>query len=291
MIKDPKLVRQELFRAMMVVLGAAIYSLAVEMFYITADLTTGGLTGIALILRKIIPLPTGTMVLVMNIPLFALGYKHMGRHFFFTSILGMVISSLAMDLFAAILEPIPALVEDRLLCSVLGGAVNGVGMGIVMGAGGSTGGKDIIGVLLSKRQTGLSLGRIFLLLDAVIVAANTIIFRDVAAALYTAIAMYLSAIVTDSIMYGADVASVVMIVTQRRDEIAELLTRQIRRGATILTGVGAYTGNEQSVLFCAINRRQLAQLKRLVRVCDPNAFVIVTEAKEVLGNGFRNEES
>ena len=102
--------------------------------------------------------------------------------------------------------------------------------------------------------------------------------------------MYLSAIVTDSVMYGADVASVVMIVTKQRDEVADLLTKQIRRGATILNGVGAYTGNEQAVLFCAINRRQLAQLKRLVRACDPNAFVIVTEAKEVLGNGFRTEE-
>ena len=280
--------RRQIWRIALIILGAAIYALAVELFYVSAGLTTGGLTGVALILNKLIPLPVGVMVLAMNIPLFLLGYKSMGRYFFFTSLIGVVASSLAIDLFSVSLPIIPALTADRLLCSVLGGAMSGMGLGLVMAAGGSTGGVDIVGLLLSRKQDGLSLGRLIMLMDIVIVAANTLIFRDIAAALYTAIAMYLSGVVLDSVMYGANIASVTFIITKKSDEIAKTLIETLGRGVTILNGTGAYTGEPQSLLICAIGRRQLSHMKRLVRGCDPNAFIIVSEAREVFGNGFQS---
>ncbi len=280
--------RRQIWRIALIILGAAIYALAVELFYVSAGLTTGGLTGVALILNKLIPLPVGVMVLAMNIPLFLLGYKSMGRYFFFTSLIGVVASSLAIDLFSVSLPVIPALTADRLLCSVLGGAMSGMGLGLVMAAGGSTGGVDIVGLLLSRKQDGLSLGRLIMLMDIVIVAANTLIFRDVAAALYTLIAMYLSGVVLDSVMYGANIASVTFIITKKSDEIAKTLIETLGRGVTILNGTGAYTGEPQSLLICAIGRRQLSHMKRLVRGCDPNAFIIVSEAREVFGNGFQS---
>ena len=280
--------RRQIWRIALIILGAAIYALAVELFYVSAGLTTGGLTGVALILHKLIPLPVGVMVLAMNIPLFLLGYKSMGRYFFFTSLIGVVASSLAIDLFSVSLPVIPALTADRLLCSVLGGAMSGMGLGLVMAAGGSTGGVDIVGLLLSRKQDGLSLGRLIMLMDIVIVAANTLIFRDIAAALYTAIAMYLSGVVLDSVMYGANIASVTFIITKKSDEIAKTLIETLGRGVTILNGTGAYTGEPQSLLICAIGRRQLSHMKRLVRGCDPNAFIIVSEAREVFGNGFQS---
>lgn len=280
--------RRQIWRIALIILGAAIYALAVELFYVSAGLTTGGLTGVALILNKLIPLPVGVMVLAMNIPLFLLGYKSMGRYFFFTSLIGVVASSLAIDLFSVSLPVIPALTADRLLCSVLGGAMSGMGLGLVMAAGGSTGGVDIVGLLLSRKQDGLSLGRLIMLMDIVIVAANTLIFRDIAAALYTAIAMYLSGVVLDSVMYGANIASVTFIITKKADEIAKTLIETLGRGVTILNGTGAYTGEPQSLLICAIGRRQLSHMKRLVRGCDPNAFIIVSEAREVFGNGFQS---
>ncbi len=280
--------RRQIWRIALIILGAAIYALAVELFYVSAGLTTGGLTGVALILNKLIPLPVGVMVLAMNIPLFLLGYKSMGRYFFFTSLIGVVASSLAIDLFSVSLPVIPALTADRLLCSVLGGAMSGMGLGLVMAAGGSTGGVDIVGLLLSRKQDGLSLGRLIMLMDIVIVAANTLIFRDIAAALYTAIAMYLSGVVLDSVMYGANIASVTFIITKKSDEIAKTLIETLGRGVTILNGTGAYTGEPQSLLICAIGRRQLSHMKRLVRGCDPNAFIIVSEAREVFGNGFQS---
>lgn len=280
--------RRQIWRIALIILGAAIYALAVELFYVSAGLTTGGLTGVALILNKLIPLPVGVMVLAMNIPLFLLGYKSMGRYFFFTSLIGVVASSLAIDLFSVSLPVIPALTADRLLCSVLGGAMSGMGLGLVMAAGGSTGGVDIVGLLLSRKQDGLSLGRLIMLMDIVIVAANTLIFRDIAAALYMAIAMYLSGVVLDSVMYGANIASVTFIITKKSDEIAKTLIETLGRGVTILNGTGAYTGEPQSLLICAIGRRQLSHMKRLVRGCDPNAFIIVSEAREVFGNGFQS---
>ena len=280
--------RRQIWRIALIILGAAIYALAVELFYVSAGLTTGGLTGVALILNKLIPLPVGVMVLAMNIPLFLLGYKSMGRYFFFTSLIGVVASSLAIDLFSVSLPVIPALTADRLLCSVLGGAMSGMGLGLVMAAGGSTGGVDIVGLLLSRKQDGLSLGRLIMLMDIVIVAANTLIFRDIAAALYTAIAMYLSGVVLDSVMYGANIASVTFIITKKSDEIAKTLIETLGRGVTILNGTGAYTGEPQSLLICAIGRRQLSHMKRLVRGCDPNAFIIVSAAREVFGNGFQS---
>ena len=280
--------RRQIWRIALIVLGAAIYALAVEFFYVSAGLTTGGLTGIALILSRLIPVPVGVMVLAMNIPLFLLGYKRMGRYFFFTSIVGVVVSSLAIDLFSVLLPVVPVLTTDRLLCAVLGGAMSGMGLGLVMTAGGSTGGVDIVGVLLSRKQDGLSVGRLIMLMDSVIVAANALIFRDISAALYTAIAMYLSGVVLDSVMYGANIASVTFIITKKSAEIAKTLIETLGRGVTILNGTGAYTGEPQSLLICAIGRRQLSHMKRLVRGCDPNACIIVSEAREVFGNGFQS---
>ena len=282
---------RQIWRILVILLGAAVYALAVELFYVAADLTTGGLTGVALILNKLFPLPVGVLTLVMNIPLFLLGYKSMGRYFFITSLVGVVASSVAIDLFSVSLPVIPALQADRLLCSVLGGALSGAGLGIVMAAGGSTGGVDIIGLLFSRRQDGLSLGRLIMLMDIVIVVANTLIFHDVAAALYTAIAMYLSGVVLDSVMYGANIASVAFIITKKSAEIAGTLIETLGRGVTVLNGTGAYTGEPQSLLICAIGRRQISHMKRIVRSCDPNAFLIVSEAREVLGKGFQSQQS
>lgn len=282
--------RRQVWRILLILFGAVVYALAVELFYVAANLTTGGLTGVALILNKLLSLPVGTMVLVMNIPLFLLGYKSMGRYFFITSLVGVVASSVAIDIFSVSLPAISALESDRLLCSVLGGAMSGLGLGLVMAAGGSTGGVDIVGLLLSRKQDGLSLGRVIMLMDIVIVVANTLIFHDIAAALYTAIAMYLSSVVLDSVMYGANIASVTFIITKQAAEIAKTLIDTLGRGVTILNGTGAYTGEPQSLLICAIGRRQLSHMKRLVLGCDPNAFIIVSEAREVFGKGFKAQD-
>ena len=274
------------WRFLTILVGAAIYAAAVELFYIAGDLTTGGLTGIALILNKLFSWPVGMLVIVMNVPLFLLGGKRIGKQFFFASLLGVGISSILIDIFAIVLPPLEFLQNDRLLCSVLAGVGSGVGLGLVMSAGGSTGGSDIIGLLISRSYEHLSVGRLIMTIDIVIVAANSIIFRDISAALYTGIAMYLSGVVIDSLMYGANIATVAFIVTKKTDEVNQILIKELDRGVTILNGTGGYTGAPQSVLICAVGRRQLTTLKRLVRQSDPNAFLILSEARDIIGAGF-----
>ena len=195
---EPTGLRRYIWRALLILLGAALYAFGVEMFYAPAGLTTGGLTGISLILNKLVHLPVGVMTFVMNIPLFFLGYKSMGRFFFVLSVVGVLASSLWIDLFAVILPAVPAFADDRMLCCVLGGAITGLGLGVIMAAGGSTGGTDIVGLLLSRKHEELSLGRVILIADVVIVVANTVIFKDLSAAGYTAIAMYIATVVIDA---------------------------------------------------------------------------------------------
>lgn len=280
-------IRRYLLRALLIILGAAIYAFGVEMFYAPAKLTTGGLTGIALILNQLADLPVGIMTFVMNIPLFLLGYKSIGRYFFILSVIGVLSASVWIDLFSMTLPVVADFESDRMLCCVLGGACTGLGMGVVMSAGGSTGGTDILGVLLSRKHEELSLGRVILIGDVLVVIANTVIFQDIAAAGYTAVAMYLASVVIDAVMYGANIASVSFIITKHADEISEVLIHSLQRGVTILNGTGAYTQTPQSMLVCAVSRRQLSHMKQLIRMHDPDAFIIVTEAREVLGRGFK----
>ena len=143
-----------------------------------------------------------------------------------------------------------------------------------------------VSLLISRSYEHLSVGRLIMTIDIVIVAANSIIFRDISAALYTGIAMYLSGVVIDSLMYGANIATVAFIVTKKTDEVNKTLIEELDRGVTILNGTGGYTGAPQSVLICAVGRRQLTTLKRLVRQSDPNAFLILSEARDIIGAGF-----
>jgi uncharacterized membrane-anchored protein YitT (DUF2179 family) len=276
-----------LLHALLVVLGAAIYAVAVSCFYVPAKLMSGGATGIALILNRLFSIPVGVVMIVTNIPLFFLGYRKMGREFFILSIVGVVSSSLLIDFFSLIIPEIPALYSDHLLSAALGGAIAGVGLGMSIAVGGSTGGSDILALLFNKHVESISVGRIILITDLVIILTGAAIFRDISAALYTFVAMYAASVALDSVLYGANIASLVFIVTQKPEPVSLALMQDLDRGLTVMNGRGGYTGAPQNVLICAIGRRQLSRLKRIVKLNDPGAFVIVSEAKEVMGEGFK----
>lgn len=276
-----------LLHTLLVVLGAAIYAVAVSCFYVPAKLMSGGATGIALILNRLFSIPVGVVMIVTNIPLFFLGYRKMGREFFILSIVGVVSSSLLIDFFSLIIPEIPALYSDHLLSAALGGAIAGVGLGMSIAVGGSTGGSDILALLFNKHVESISVGRIILITDLVIILTGAAIFRDISAALYTFVAMYAASVALDSVLYGANIASLVFIVTQKPEPVSLALMQDLDRGLTVMNGRGGYTGAPQNVLICAIGRRQLSHLKRIVKLNDPGAFVIVSEAKEVMGEGFK----
>lgn len=267
-------------------LGSAVYAFSVTMFINHADLMMGGATGLSIVINRLTGFPVGIMVIAMNLPLFIVGAKDMGRDFLIGSLIGMIASSLLIDAFEY-LPQIHGLREERLLAAGVGGALCGAGIGLVMSAGGSTGGTDIVALLIGKRVQSVSVGRWILITDIIIILAGAVILQDYMAAIYSAVSMYISTTAVDGVLYGANMSVVAMIVTKKAKLLASSILKDINRGVTVLNARGGYTGEEQSVLMCAVGRRQLVALKRVVRQTDPDAFVIVSEAKEIVGNGFK----
>lgn len=269
-----------------IILGSALYALALELFIVQSNLLSGGITGIGIIFNRLFGAPIGVMIIILNLPLFIWGFKDMGREFLVGSIVGTAATSLLIDLFALVMPDMPMLADDRLLAAGVGGALSGGGLGLIIAAGGSSGGTDILGIILNRRVETISLGRLILIADVLIVTAGVLLFKDILAALYTLVYMYITTVALDAVVYGAKQSLVSYIVTQKPQEVSAAIIERLDRGVTILDAKGAYTGNPQGVLMCAVAKRQLPRLKKVVKEADIGAFVIVSEAKEIMGNGF-----
>ena len=268
--------------------GCLLYAAAVNLFLKDAQIAPGGVTGITLVINYLFPpLSVGTLMLLINIPLFLLGLKKIGGSFLKYTIFATIMLSFFLDL----TEALPAFTTDPLLSSLYGGVLSGVGLGIVFTRGGSTGGADIIAWVLRKYNQELSIGRIILIIDVVVISVAALVFRNINSALYAIITMYVSSIVMDTIIYGPDGAKVAYIVTDKHTEINEKIVDTLARGTSVLRCEGGYTGINRRMIMCAIKRNQITELKRLVRITDPTAFMIVTNAHEVLGFGFKEDIS
>ena len=267
--------------------GCAIVGFSFSFFTFPNNIVSGGLTGVAQILNLLLGLPVGTMVIVMNIPLFAVAWKQFGPRFIIYSFIGMAGSSVAIDLFNLFARP---LTNDILLAAVYGGITKGLGYGLIFSAGGTSGGTDILSRMLRRKFAYIQLGTIGLVLDAAVVLAFALIFKRADAAMYTVITMFVSSKVINLILYGAFTSSVCYIVTVHPHEIARAIGDSLRRGATLLKGEGAYSGEERDVVLCAVTRQQIPALKKLVSGIDEHAFVMVTQSHEVFGKNFQNIE-
>ena len=265
------------------VLGSALFAAGFAFFLQPNDLSSGGISGLALILVELTQLGSvGVVSILINLPLFLLGGLKIGKRFFVGSLIGMLLSSVLIDGFAALhlpaVEPIIAIVYGGVLC--------GLGIGIVFAAGTSTGGSDILVRLLKLRYRNVPIGQISLTFDALVVLLTGIVFRDMNKALYTGITVFLSGKMVDAVVYRFDYSKVAMIITKEYDTIAREIGDKLDRGATFLHGEGSYSGEETKVILTAVKKQQIAQLKELVMTLDPKAFVIVQEAHQVLGDGF-----
>ena len=268
----------------MTILGSAIFALGFDLFLLPNQINIGGVSGIGMLLLELTGWGSvGLYSILINVPLFILGGKRLGRQFFFGSLAGMLTSSLLMDVFTRITPP----QTEILLSALYGGIFSGVGLGLVFLGGASTGGSDIGARLLRRRYGSLPLGRILLMIDLTIVALTGAVYHDVSKALYSAVPLYVSSVVMDGIIYGLDYSTVALIISERFEEIILAIEEKLDRGVTILEGRGGYSGAKKQVLLCAIRRRQAPQLKSIVREIDPEAFVILQEAHQVLGEGFR----
>lgn len=283
-----KLRKTEIFRNLLMILfGSAVFALGFDLFLEPSGISCGGVSGIAMLIVHTTRskwLTVGILSAIINIPLFFFGYKQIGKYFFFGSMFGMFVSSVCFDLFARIL---PRLTMEPLLAAIFGGVIIGAGLGVVFLAGASTGGADIVARLLKLRFRNFPIGKLMLCMDMVIAVATGIVYREFNNTLYSVITLYLSSFVVDKVVYGLDYSKVALIISDKYEEIAAAIDTQLDRGVTLLQGQGFYKRNDKYVLLSAVKRKQLAQLKEVVMTTDPDAFIILQDAQQVLGDGFK----
>ncbi|HJG85925.1 YitT family protein [Pseudoflavonifractor capillosus] len=269
----------------MITLASAIYAVGFNWFYVPNDIAFGGITGVGQIINAILPwAPIGTVVIILNIPLFILGWRLLGGHLLLSSLYAMAVSSVFIDIVNGIWT-FEAM--DSMLACVFGGVFMGASLGMVFQQGATTGGTDLIARLLKLKITWLPMGKLLIATDMVVIVASAIAFGSVYSALYGVVALYIAGIVMDRMLYGLDSAKVAYIISDRFKEIADVLVNDLDRGVTILQGQGGYSGAEKKVLMCAFKQRQIVSIKKMVKELDPSAFIIVCDAHEVLGDGFR----
>ena len=272
-----------LYDILKIAFGCALFGLGFSLFLAPNGLTAGGLSGLALILVRIFGVGSvGTFTVIMNVPLFAIAGIKVGKKFFFGSLLGMALLSVFLDLFAAL--PIPQ--TEPLIGALYGGVICGAGLGVVFASGVSTGGTDIVVRLLKLRYQNVPIGMIGILLDVCVVSLTAIVFRNITLALYSGVAIFLTGKVIDAVVYRFDYSKVALIITKKHEQMAQAISDRLDRGATYLHGEGSYSHEDIMVVLTAVKKQQLAELKRLAAEIDPDAFVIVQEAHQVLGDGF-----
>lgn len=263
--------------------GCAVFALGFDLFLEPNDLNAGGVTGLAMILIRVLGFGSvGVVSVVMNLPLFAVGGMKIGKRFFVGSLAGLLASSAFLELFAAL----PCVETEPLLGALYGGLLCGLGLGIVFAAGASTGGSDIVVRLLKLKYENVPIGTINIVFDALVAALTGLAFRDVSRALYSGVAIFVTGQIIDAVVYRFDYSKVALIISAEHERIAREIGFRLDRGATYLNGEGSYSGESRKVVFTVVKRQQVADLKRLVVEIDPKAFIVVQEAHQVLGEGF-----
>lgn len=271
-----------------IALSSVLMAFAFDWFYAPNDLTLGGFTGIAQIINFFVPvLPVGIMVIVLNAPLFLMSLKRFGRRVLVRSFFAVAVNSLFIDFFPLFIDFQPT---DKLLGCIYGGVLVGASLGWMLREEATTGGTELGAWLLKVHIPHISIGKICLCIDLTVIVVYAMVFNNMENALYGGIALYISTKVMDMVVYGGSAAKLAYIISNRQEDITrELLARNM--GVTRMMAEGAYTREDKPVLLCAIRRREIVAVKRLVNEIDPTAFFIVCDAREVLGEGFGEYKS
>ena len=268
----------------LITIFSVIYAIGFDWLYAPNAIGFGGVTALGQILNFLIPaIPVGTVVLVANIPLFLLGWKFLGGGTLLSSLYAMAATSILVDLINVLFTFSPI---DPMLASIFGGALVGLSLGVIFSQGATTGGTDLIARLLKLPFGWLPMGKLLMAVDLVLLGAVSLVFRSLYSAMYGLVALYISSLVMDFVLYGMDTSKVAYIITRDPGAVADSLLRELDRGVTILHGEGAWSGEARPVLMCAFKQRQIVSLKQLLHQSDPEAFMIVCDAHEVLGLGF-----
>ncbi|MEK3974909.1 YitT family protein [Psychrobacillus sp. FSL K6-1267] len=273
---------------LMIILGSAIFSFGFVHFNMQNALGEGGFSGITLILYFVFGLDVSVMNLVLNIPMFFLGWKLLGRRVFYYTLIGTFSVSVFLKIFE-IYEIQLGISDDLFLASLFAGVFIGTGLGIIFRAGGTTGGVDII-ARLAQKYLGWSMGKTMFMFDALVILVSWLTFLDIRSMMYTLVAVFVGARVIDFVQEGAYAARGAFIISEHQDAIANRITTEMDRGVTVLKGYGHYTKKDREVLYCVISKNEIMRLKTIISAVDPHAFVSVTETNDVMGEGFTLDE-
>lgn len=265
------------------IVGSFIMAFAVSFFLLPNELSSGGFSGIATIFYYKLKIPMGVTIASLNIPLFLIGGYKIGKTFFLKSVIG----TLSLSIFIDILDIFKPLTNDKMLAAIYGGILTGMGTAIILKSHSSTGGSDLLTNIIKKYNNKIELGRVITIIDAVIVFLNVVILNKIEIGLYSAIAIYLMGLMIDVVFEGIFFSKLIFIISDKSEIIANEIQSKINRGITGLEGIGMYERKEKLVLMCAVGRRDIASIKKLVRNIDKEAFVVVTNSREVLGIGFK----
>lgn len=264
--------------------AAAIYGIAIGLFLDPNMLAPGGVAGLAVILNRVVPLETGTLILIMNVPIFLFGLWKFGPRFMLSTIYSTFLASTFVNFFGQF----PAVTQEPLLAALVGGSLSAVGLGLTFRMGSTTGGTDVIVKYIRKKMPYVKTGVLMMALDVVVVATSAIVFGNVERALYAGISVGVTSFVLDLVLYGRDGAKLIYIISDQPGEISRRLLEELEVGVTYLEGAGAYSGKDKQVIFCVMRKHLSPRAEEIVKEEDPLAFMIVTGATEIYGEGYKS---
>lgn len=266
------------------ILGSAAYSIAVILFLSANEISPGGLTGIATAINYLFHFPIGTVVFLLNIPVLIIGFFKFGKFFILKTTIATTIVSVMLDIFEVFL---PQTKIDLILASVFGGILMGLGISLIMLRGGTTGGVDIIAKLINRRFSHIGIGRIMLIIDTLVVTLSALVYKNIQSALYSVVALYSSSRIMDLLLYGADKGKIVYVISDKPQDIVSDIMTIVRRGVTIIDVTGGFSKESKKMIMCTVRINEVSLVVKNVRKHDDKAFIVIAEAGEIIGNGFK----
>ncbi len=267
-------------------LGSILFAIAINIFTAPNNITVGGFSGLATALNYLFGIPIGFCVFALNVPLFIIAFSKFGFDFIVKTVIATFETSLFIDISAPFLKGYSG---DTLLCSIFGGVLLGIGLGLIFQHGATTGGTDLIAKLLRLKYPHLSMGRVMLIVDLLIVIASAFVFRSIESMLYALVSVFISTEAIDMVSSGFSHSKTVFIVTDRGEEISDRILHSLDRGVTVMKAYGGYTKTEKQIIFCAVRASEVPRISKYIKQIDDNSFMVVTDADDILGNGFENK--
>lgn len=271
-------------KGLLLIVLAAVYSFGIACFIDPNDLAPGGVTGIAILANRLTQIDTGTLIFFFNIPIMILCVWKFGIKFTVSTVYTLIWITVFTNLF----EQIGGLTKEPILAAVVGGGINAAAIGMILRLGATTGGMDIVIRLLRNRFPFLKTGVLFLLIDSVIIFLSFFVFGSMDIVLYAFLTVFVSAKVLDIVLYGEDEARLILVISDHAEKITDVFMEQLKRGVTYLHGQGAYTGKEKKILLCVMRKRQAPKAVAMIREIDSRAFLIISSASEIYGEGYKD---